>query len=217
VLRLVPCPPISTLPAGITHRVGCFGCTPTAACMLCRARHLYLCRRWSEASPHHDPGALGPGGLDLCAVMFCSMFARMPPVRPGSIRYPQHAAEFRRADRNGSSRHVSASSDTRSEGKKNECRSGLLICGFGVRVPGGAPVLTWDYTHSGPLVKAVFPPVVCLLVGKGIAMSTADRGGERSNCHQCVPVATNRRQWIVTPACRQLLGPRSAWPTTPRA
>jgi hypothetical protein len=31
----------------------------------------------------------------------------------------------------------------------NPCSSRLLIRGFGVQVPGGAPVLTWGFTHSG--------------------------------------------------------------------
>ncbi len=33
--------------------------------------------------------------------------------------------------------------------------SGLLIRGFGVRVPGGAPVLTWRYTRFGALKPAI--------------------------------------------------------------
>ena len=45
---------------------------------------------------------------------------------------------------NGSSRHVLALLDSRSR-RISEQISGLFIRGFGVRVPGGAPVLTWHY------------------------------------------------------------------------
>jgi hypothetical protein len=38
--------------------------------------------------------------------------------------------------------------------------SGLLICGFGVRVPGGAPILTWHFTISLAWSDAV-PGHVC--------------------------------------------------------
>jgi hypothetical protein len=51
------------------------------------------------------------------------------------------------------------------------CSSGLLIRGFGVRVPGGAPVLTWCYTRSGSLVKAVSGP--CLLVSPDLVPQAA--------------------------------------------
>jgi hypothetical protein len=46
---------------------------------------------------------------------------------------------MRETGQNDSSRHVLALSNTISE-KINEQRSGLLIRGFGVRVPGGATV-----------------------------------------------------------------------------
>jgi hypothetical protein len=46
-----------------------------------------------------------------------------------------------------------------------ELSSGLLIRGFGVRVPGGAPVLTWVYTHSRWPREGRFRPMFapCLL------------------------------------------------------
>src|SRR5690242_14938410 len=96
--------------------------TPTAACMLCRARYLYLLPRMVRASriPRYAPAASG---------------IHSTPRIPAS-------------GQNVSSRHVLASPDTRSEGR-NECRSGLLIRGFGIRVPGGAPVLTWGYVTPG--------------------------------------------------------------------
>src|SRR6266516_3903575 len=71
------------------------------------------------------------------------MFARMPryaPAAPG-IR---SAAPMSAAGRNGSSRHALALLDSSSR-IRIEFRSGLLIRGFGVRVPGGAPALTWAF------------------------------------------------------------------------
>jgi len=41
-----------------------------------------------------------------------------------------------------------------------EQSSGLLIRGFGVQVPGGAPVLTWGFTAPGHFLRARFVPVV---------------------------------------------------------
>jgi hypothetical protein len=76
------------------------------------------------------------------------MFARMP-------RYASAAFGIRSAPRipatgqNGSSRHVLALHDSISR-KINEQNSGLLIRGFGVQVPGGAPVMTWGFTRSSP-------------------------------------------------------------------
>jgi hypothetical protein len=39
----------------------------------------------------------------------------------------------------------------------SNCCSGLLIRGFGVQVPGGAPVLTWRFYHIFGLVDGSFP------------------------------------------------------------
>ena len=75
------------------------------------------------------------------------MFARMPrygPAQPG-IR---SAARMRATGQNGSSRHVLTLHDSSSR-RINEQSSGLLIRGFGVQVPGGAPVLTWGCTAPG--------------------------------------------------------------------
>ena len=46
------------------------------------------------------------------------------------------------------SRQFLASLDTRPE-RRIEQSSGLLICGFGVQVPAGAPILTWGFTAPG--------------------------------------------------------------------
>ena len=73
----------------------------------------------------------------------CSMFARMPrygPTPPG-IR---GAARVRATGQNGSSRHVLALFNSSSR-RITKHSSGLLIRGFGVQVPGGAPVLTWSF------------------------------------------------------------------------
>jgi hypothetical protein len=88
----------------------------------------------------------------------CSMFARMSRYAPAAsgtrceLRIPS-------TGQNGSSRHMSARSGTRS-GEKFETSSGLLICGFGVRVPGGAPIPTWDYTTLGHFLYVRFVPML---------------------------------------------------------
>jgi len=86
----------------------------------------------------------------------CSMFARTPrytPAAPG-IR---SATPMSAGGLNGSSQHVLALSDSSSR-RINEQNSGLLIRGFGVRVPGGAPVLTWGFIAPGHFhVTGLFP------------------------------------------------------------
>src|SRR5262249_24704787 len=44
--------------------------------------------------------------------------------------------------------------------KKPSLSSGLLIRGFGVQVPGGAPGVTWGFTTPGHFLCARFVPVV---------------------------------------------------------
>ncbi len=89
----------------------------------------------------------------------CSMVARMP-------RYALTAAGIRSrarvctAAQNGSSRHVLALFDNSSK-RINKQRSGLLIRGFGVQVPGGAPGLTWGFITPGHFYMSVLSP--CLL------------------------------------------------------
>ena len=50
-------------------------------------------------------------------------------------------------------------------------RSVLLIRGFGVRVPGGAPILTWGFTTPGSFFASVLSP--CLLRVCSSARSSA--------------------------------------------
>src|SRR6266704_3318778 len=78
---------------------------------------------------------LPPGRTTIAHV--CSMFARMSrygPVAADTTRHPHSWS----AVQSGRSRHASAQNDTRWR-SKIEQSSGLLIRGFGVRVPGGAP------------------------------------------------------------------------------
>jgi hypothetical protein len=109
------------------------------------------------------------------------MFARMPrygPAQPG-IR---SAARMRATGQHGSSRHVLALFDSSSR-RINEQISGLLICGFGVQVPGDAPVLTWGLYksqviswcpvchHSVPLLAP------CLLGGRTVGLRQFVKNG----------------------------------------
>jgi hypothetical protein len=84
-----------------------------------------------------------PCGLDLSASMFapcllgCHGTARQYPVlgdtgSRGAAHIPA---------RHGMSRHQPTPVSGQS--------SRLLICGFGVRVPGGAPKMTWGFSASG--------------------------------------------------------------------
>ena len=108
------------------------------------------------------------------------MFARTSryaPAAPG-IRSPPR---IRATAQNGRPRHESSSHDTRSE-RRIELSSGLLICGFGVQVPGGAPILTWGYTHFGSPRDGRFGAMVAprLLVSRDLVAGTAPiswRGG----------------------------------------
>src|SRR5207244_3618954 len=81
------------------------------------------------------------------------MFARMSRYNPAArgIRSPPR---IRPTAQNGRWRYVSSSTDS-SSGRGIELSSGLLIRGFGGRVPGGAPVLTWGYTYLRSPEKAV--------------------------------------------------------------
>ena len=47
----------------------------------------------------------------------------------------------------------------------NEQSSGLLICGFGVQVPGGAPILTWGFIAPGHFLCVRFVPMVARVHG----------------------------------------------------
>src|ERR1700722_13386534 len=74
----------------------------------------------------------------------CSMFARMPRYAPAPSGI-RGTARTRATGQTGSSRHVLVLFDSSSR-RIIELSSGLLIRGFGVQVPGGAPVLTWPYS-----------------------------------------------------------------------
>jgi hypothetical protein len=89
----------------------------------------------------------------------CSMFARMPrydPAPPG-IRSD---ARMQGTGQNDSTRHVLTSFDSSSR-RISEQSSGLLIRGFGVQVPGGAPVLAWGFIVPGHFFVSVLS--LCLL------------------------------------------------------
>jgi hypothetical protein len=77
----------------------------------------------------------------------CSVVARMPRYAP-AVSGIRNAPRIPATGQNDSSRHVLASLDTKS-GSRIELSSGLLIRGFGVQVPGGAPVLTRGFTAPG--------------------------------------------------------------------
>jgi hypothetical protein len=77
----------------------------------------------------------------------CSMFARMPRYAP-AVSGIRGESRISATGQNGSSRHGLALLDSSSR-RINERRSGLLIRGFGVQVPGGAPVLTWGFIAPG--------------------------------------------------------------------
>ena len=86
----------------------------------------------------------------------CSMFARMPRYAPASSGI-RSAARMRATGQNGSSRHVLALFDSSSR-RINEQSSGLLIRGFGVQVPGGAPGLTWGFRLQVVLLSGLVGP-----------------------------------------------------------
>jgi len=140
------------------ERVGRFRRTPAAPNMLRCARIHAL----ADGGYRQDPDVLGHGGLDLCRPMFAPCLLG----RPGTSRYAPAAPGIRSPPRirataqNSRPRHESSSHDTRSE-RRIEQSSGLLICGFGVQVPGGAPILTWGFTVSGHLFDARFVQIFC--------------------------------------------------------
>ena len=88
----------------------------------------------------------------------CSMFARMSRYTPAArgIRSPPRIPA---TAQNGRSRQVPVSLDTSSE-RRIELSSGLLICGFGVQVPGAARTLTWGFTAPGHFLCVRFVSVL---------------------------------------------------------
>ena len=124
----------------------------------------------------------------------CSMFARMPRYAPAASGI-RSAAGMRAAGQNGSCRHVLAWFGSSSR-RINEQSSGLLIRGFGVRVPGGAPVLTWHYIYFGWLRDGRFRCLSrlgrargwCCLIGLYLYRSRSiplPLGGSRDHCRCC--------------------------------
>ena len=103
----------------------------------------------------------------------CSMFARMPRYSP-TPSGTRSAARMRATGQNGSSRHVLALFDSSSR-RINEQSSGLLIRGFGVQVPGGAPVLTLGFTNPRSSLCVRFVPISfpCSLHACSAVASTA--------------------------------------------
>jgi hypothetical protein len=100
----------------------------------------------ARSLPGHAPHAFAywsrPVRTDVC-----SMFARMPRYAPAASG-TRSAARMRATGQNGSSRHVLVFLNSISS-RINEQSSGLLIRGFGVQVPGGAPGLTWGFNAPG--------------------------------------------------------------------
>jgi hypothetical protein len=112
----------------------------------------------------------------------CSVFARMSRDAPALLGICS-AARMRAAGRSGSSWHVLALFDSSSR-RISEQSSGLLIRGFGVRVPGGAPALTWGFWRSRSFLCVRFVPMLapCSLVSLdlvGAGLSTLARSGPR--------------------------------------
>ncbi len=70
-----------------------------------------------------------------------------------------------------------------SSSRINEQSSGLLIRGFGVQVPGGAPVLTWGFTVPGHFYVPDLSPCllhVCSRAGTRSLRACQIRGAGRS-------------------------------------
>jgi hypothetical protein len=80
------------------------------------------------------------------------------PVRAGSVRHPQRASDSGVLTK--WQVPACASIFDSSSSRINEQNSGLLIRGFGVQVPGGAPDLTWGFITPGHFLCARFVPVL---------------------------------------------------------
>ena len=150
------------LPAEITKRDDSCHQTLIVDNMSRRAGNCTSSPMDARSLPSHAPHAFAywsrPVRTDVC-----SMFARMPRYAPAAsgIRSESRIPE---TGQNGSSRHVLALFDSSSR-RINEHRSGLLIRGFGVQVPGGAPGLTWGFIAPGHFLCVRFVPMLapCLL------------------------------------------------------
>ena len=144
------------LPAEVTKRDDTCHPDPHSGQHVASRRELYLSPMMCLASRRHAPHAMAywyrPVRTDVC-----SMSARMPRYPP-TTSGTRSAAPMRATGQNGSSRHVLALFDSSSR-RINEQSSGLLIRGFGVQVPGGAPGLTWGFTAPGHFLCARFVPI----------------------------------------------------------
>jgi hypothetical protein len=133
----------------------------------------------------------------------CSMVARMPwyvPTPPGIRSTPRTRA----AGQNGSSRPALSLFDSSSI-RISEHSSGLLIRGFGVQVPGGAPVLTWGFTAPGlfPCVRSVPMFAPCLLARTDPAIRGLSKAGHPAPDAEAFAAKPRR---LVRPA-----PPRTHW------
>ncbi len=133
-------------PAGTTKRVGGRRPSPHRKQQSRRVRNYTFSLLVRVASHGSPPGPLAHWSRPVPADG-CSMLARMPRYVPAAsgIRSPPRIPA---TGRNGSSRHMLPLLDSRLL-RRIECRSGLLIRGFGVQVPGGAPGLTWGFITPG--------------------------------------------------------------------
>jgi hypothetical protein len=148
---------IRVLPARITNRIGHRYPTPGY-------RWRMIWRQGSIPLPliaqHHvgrSPRRPRPWWSRPMPTDVCSMFARMPRYTPAASGI-RSESRMPATGQNGSSRHVLASLDSSQAEKANEQSSGLLIRGFGVQVPGGAPVLTWGFRLQVVLLSELVGP-----------------------------------------------------------
>src|ERR1035441_646283 len=120
---------------------------------------------------------------DLCrtGTHVCSMFARMSrhgPVAAGTKRH-WTLSDAVQPGRSWHVRHQPTPPSWQS--------SRLLICGFGVRVPGGARILTWGFIMSRSPCEGRFWPVVAprLLVSPDLVARASDpaRGSPYRWCY----------------------------------
>jgi len=153
--------------AVITNRVSCSYPTLVTASARSHARDLYHCDCSAKPLSADRSEALDHGGLDPMPAYVAPWLLGCPGTRR---QHPVSAARvgFRRPDKMaapGTSRHRL----TPGQHVILEQGSGLLIRGFGVRVPGGAPVMTWDFI-PGLSFSSV---VVWAEVGRGMARCPA--------------------------------------------
>jgi hypothetical protein len=122
---------------------------------------------WSHASRGYYGLCLPPERTTVAHV--CSMFARMSRYGPVAVSITRHPLSWF-AVQSGRSRHASVQNGTR-QWSKIEQSSGLLIRGFGVRVPGGAPVnaLATSQMHdpdSAPAIPRAATRAATALTGR---------------------------------------------------